>query len=714
MTTISWLRRLYAGIGAGSLVASLGIAPAAPAVAAQTNSCALPSALGQVQRVIVVQFDNTHFTRDDPNVLSDLEQMPHLLSFIEGNGVLLDNHHTPLIAHTATDILTTLTGVYPDKFGVPVANSYRFFNPDGSSTSAGSFAYWTDPVSTFAKNPSDTKPTMIDQAGTIAPAPWVPFTRAGCNVGSVATANTALENTRPDIATVFGPQSPEAAEDRVNHNQAYADFVGIAVHCAQGAALCSAANHGVTDALPDEPGGYAGFNGLFGHKYVAPQISPGGPLKDLQGNAITNFDCGCQGFPGFDGMTPSVTLAYVAAMQEHGVPITFAYVADAHENHDTGRPYGPGEAGYVAQLKAYDNAFAAFFARLASDGITKDNTLFVFTADEGDHFVGGHGAPPGCNGVGISCTYSQIGELSTNLTGLLATQPQPVVTTPFQLHADVSPAIYVDGNPSPTDPTTRTFERALASLLVTNPLTGRVEHLARELADLVEMKLLHMITADPQRTPTLTMFALPDYFVHTGPPTCTAQAPCVTEDPGFAWDHGTVSPDVNTTWLGLVGPGVRQLGVDGGVWSDHTDVRPTILELVGLKDDYADDGRVLVEVLQPSALSPNLRGQRDTYVALARAYKEIDATVGPLGLASLAVSTKALASGSARNDAIYTVLEAQLVDVTTRRDALAGQMSTLLNGAAFDGGTISLGQALALEGQAEALRIRVEALASAW
>ena len=51
-----------------------------------------------------------------------------LLNFIKNNGVLLTNHHTPLISHTATDILTTLTGVYGDRHGVPVSNSFRYFN----------------------------------------------------------------------------------------------------------------------------------------------------------------------------------------------------------------------------------------------------------------------------------------------------------------------------------------------------------------------------------------------------------------------------------------------------------------------------------------------------------------------------------------------------------------------------------------------------------
>ena len=111
----------------GCVAAVVATSPAAGAQRRATSSsgCVLSSAKGQIKHVIYVQFDNVHFTRDNPNVPSDLEQMPNLLNFIEGNGVLETNHHTPLIAHTATDILTSLTGVYGDKMGVPIANSFR-------------------------------------------------------------------------------------------------------------------------------------------------------------------------------------------------------------------------------------------------------------------------------------------------------------------------------------------------------------------------------------------------------------------------------------------------------------------------------------------------------------------------------------------------------------------------------------------------------------
>src|SRR5712671_2213297 len=140
------------------------------------GTCQLNSAHGQIQHVINIQFDNTHFTRDNPNVPSDLEQMPHLLNFIEGNGVLLSNHHTPLIAHTATDILTSFTGVYGDRHGVPISNSFRYFNPTGTSNLGVSFAYWTDPIFDPATAaPTDKTYNMLAANGMNAPAPWVPF-----------------------------------------------------------------------------------------------------------------------------------------------------------------------------------------------------------------------------------------------------------------------------------------------------------------------------------------------------------------------------------------------------------------------------------------------------------------------------------------------------------------------------------------------------------
>lgn len=366
------------------------------------------------------------------------------------------------------------------------------------------------------------------------------------------------------------------------------------------------------------------------------------------------------GFPGFDGMAAKVSLAYVAAMQEHGVPITYAYISDARDNHPSGPAFGPGQAGYVAALQAYDDAFNKFFTRLAADGMNANNTLFVFTADEGGHFVGGVPSPADCDGITVPCTYSQIGEINANLAGLLATEE--LITTPFKVHSDDASTIYITGNPARTDPVARSFARALDGLTVTNPITGNTDKISQFLADPVEMKILHMITADPARTPNLGMFADPDYFLFAAAPNCNS--PCVTEQPGFAWNHGDVQADISTTWLGLVGPGVRDDGIDSQTWSDHTDIRPTIMLLTGLKDDYSHDGRVLSEAMTGAALPATIRGNANIFCQLAASYKQINPGVGQFGLGTLAISNTALISNDDAGDSTYNQLESQLVSLT--------------------------------------------------
>jgi hypothetical protein len=710
LAMMDWLRfgrKLLAPTLLAGAALAIVSGSAEAATAPVQASCHLQSPGNKIKRVVLLQFDNVHLRRDNPNIPSDLEQMPHLLNFLTDNGTVSGNHFTPLISHTAQDIVTTLTGLYGDRFGFTVANSYGFFRPDGSVGFQSSFLYWTGLS-------ADGNVQMINEKGKIAPAPWVPFTRAGCDVGGFSTANIEFESIPGDVNTVFGPNSPEGQEAATNRTLATADFEGIAIHCAQGASSACNRNsgHAKPDLLSDEPGGYTGFNALYGNKYVQPAINPSGPIQDLDGKVIAD-STGNPGFPGFDP-TASQSLGYVATMLEAGVPVVYFYIADAHDNElgpslSSESTFGPGEAPYVKQLQIYDQAFAKFFARLEADGITKDNTLFIVTADENDHFAGSTPSPANCDGVNVPCTYTHVGEINTFIDRLLLTQRQN--TTPFLVHSDDAPTFYIVGNPAPTHNVTRTMEHDVNALTVVNPITGNNDRLSALLADRAEMKLLHMVPSVADRVPTFTMFGNDNYFNETASAKqgagkdCSQPPACVSEETGFAWNHGDFQNQITRTWFGMVGPGVAKQGRDDTVFSDHTDLRPTILTLVGLKDDYVHDGRVLVENLEPHALPGSLSDSLPAYIRLAQAYKQINATKGPVGVKSLVATNRAITS----DDATYAKFLTQIGAITNERDALASQMIALLNGAAFENKSIH-GEGELVE-QARKLTDKVEDMA---
>jgi hypothetical protein len=220
------------------------------------------------------------------------------------------------------------------------------------------------------------------------------------------------------------------------------------------------------------------------------------------------------------------------------------------------------------------------------------------------------------------------------------------------------------------------------------------------------MKLLHMVTSDPLRTPTLTEFADPDYYVYSGAPNC--KSACVQEEAGYAWNHGDFSPDINTTWAGFVGPTFKKLGVTHAVWSDHTDLRPTMLAALGLKDDYVHDGVPLVQFIRGDALASGLHGDKIT--DLEAVYKQLDASVGQFGSDTLKAATAAIES-STPNDQKFTAAEAALTKLGAQRDALAKQIQDALDCAAFHHGHLSGSEVRELVAQANGLLAKAHALA---
>ena len=138
-----------------------------------------------------------------------------------------------------------------------------------------SFFYWTGKVDAI-QPPTDTDANfaLTTPEGKNVPAPWAPFTRAGCTVGTFSTANIVLERTPFDVIKVFGANSPQAMESTstsVKPNQTD-EFEGASIHCALSDPICGLNPNAVADVLPDEPGSYTGYQALFGLKYIAPAL----------------------------------------------------------------------------------------------------------------------------------------------------------------------------------------------------------------------------------------------------------------------------------------------------------------------------------------------------------------------------------------------------------------------------------------------------------
>ena len=526
------------------------------------------------------------------------------------------------------------------------------------------------------------------------------------------------------------------------------------MHCATGSAICpsaTAVKFGQTqpspsaspDVLPDEPGGYSGFQGLFGHRYVAPQIGAGpanvthngfqvtnadGNLVDENGNQINGAFL--TNHPGFPGLRPDQRLADArlhGGHDESGLPVVNGYIADIHGNENIpgvaackGSPaaLGSGDPCYVAQAQYYNDAFGTFFQRLAADGITPQNTVFVLSPDEGDHEAGANvgraiqPTPANCDGAkvygdtvtpDVLCTYpaGTFGELSGNITGLLATQRR---TPRSSAGVGLAPEFYVTGNPACDDPQVRTLEQDLGKPHRAQPVHESIQPIANYLAT-PEEGIVHMVNADPARTPTVAMFARPDYFLSRGDQLRRTQ--CVSVEYRVRLQPRRLCRRDRHRCPRVGGPGVKHLGLDGGPERgpqlggagqrpghrsqrahqgnlDGRDRHPAdTLYLAGLKDDYEHDGRVITEVLT----NPNHALAQPGVSALGACYKQLNSSVGELGTDVLIASTKAAGSTSP-SDAKFKVAQVALRSLDKLRDKVALTIKDDLEAAAFGNQTI--------------------------
>jgi hypothetical protein len=113
-----------------------------------------------------------------------------------------------------------------------------------------------------------------------------------------------------------------------------------------------------------------------------------------------------------------------------------------------------------------------------------------------------------------------------------------------------------------------------------------------------------------------------------------------------------------------------------GTWIEEADLRPTLLHLVGLQDDYQTDGQVISQALAAP-------GSTLSQVAeLGALYRQLNSSVGEFATNTLIADSKALASGSAADDTTYTTEQTTLAELADHRDRVAALMKATLARAA--------------------------------
>jgi hypothetical protein len=134
-----------------------------------------------------------------------------------------------------------------------------------------------------------------------------------------------------------------------------------------------------------------------------------------------------------------------------------------------------------------------------------------------------------------------------------------------------------------------------------------------------------------------------------------------------------------------------------------------MLSLLGLKDDYGHDGRVLIEMLDKNAIPKELNEHKKTTTDLGAIYEQLNAPFGQFAKDTLVASTRAIKS---TDEGVYNSIETSIETYTNQRDALASEIKSALGGAAFEGKQIKEKDAKDWIARAQRLLDQAKALAA--
>ncbi len=588
------------------------------------------------------------------------------MNFMKDNGTILSNTHTPMIAHTADDSLSIYTGLYGDRHGQPLSNSYKTLQPRRHHRPGRVVRVLDQPGRRHRGPPRaghDTTPSMVYSDTVPAsgppnrqtPAPWVPFTRAGCDVGDFSTANmVARERQRrpadalrrrlargrssstPTPTASRTPRSPTtsarpctarraprscADAQAVKFGQTHADAVGrhrLAAHRAgrlprlpgalrrQVRRAAARRRHAEPDPqrLPGHRRRTATWSTSTATRSTEP-FSRTARLPRVQPDRVPDARRCWPTCRSPASRSPTATSPTCTS----GRPAPAA--ARPRPPPRTGKPIGPGDKCYADNGNGLRRGVQDVL-RAPRRGRDQRVQHAVRDQRRGERPVRRRQrraarltpTPAGCDGVTVFCTYpaGTIGELQANIKGLLSTTASAGTTY------DVEPqgaSIYAHGQPVPTTRRSASWSGTPRAMTRRQPLQrGDGEQIVKYQAGAVEERILHMQTADPLRTPSYTMFPVPDYFFSTtGRRTCRStrlrlQPRLLLAEHrrhvvvvrgsgrGRARDRRA---DAGAEQRGA-GPELDEHRARGhrrrGTWVEEVDLRPTMLWLLGLRDDY--------------------------------------------------------------------------------------------------------------------------------
>ena len=706
---------MFGAAGAAALVVSALAAAGATArvdTAAQSQAASSCQLGNGVQHVINIVFDNVHFARDNPNVPSDLEQMPHLLNFLKQNGTVFsniahaddrphrrrqpDDLHRPVRRPARPAAVEHVQDLQPgrlDRSGdvvhvLDVAGHRHEDQPAGRGHDTAPSMVYSDTVPASGGRTGSRRrrgcrsPAPAARSATSRPRTWCSRTRPSTSRPCSAPTRPRRRRQRANTAIPSRTsRSPSTSARRSTAPRAHRSARARPARRVDGP--CCRPSRAATTATRRCSARSTSRRRSAAARTV-PQRLPGHrrerePRRPQRQHARRSRSAHTPGFPGFSP-TATQSLAVLADMQEAGIPVTYGYISDLHEKKadtTTGctttanaavarRPVGPGDSCYVTNAQHYDRR-----SRRSSSGSRRRHHAgehAVRDQRRGERPVRRRERRPGdaadagrlrrrhrrrattrrvrsasCRRTSRACSPARRERehaVRHRAAGRVDLRPRPAGGE----RPDGPPArARHRRDDQPARPVHRRRQREDHEVP-----GGRARAAGAAHAD-VRIRCARRRTRSSRSRTTSSRRRARTSASTAASPTTTATTARTSTSPGSAWParasrcNGVDGPEAGRRQPAAAIPSRRNTVPQAsqvGTWVEETDIRPTMLYLLGLHDDYQSDGHVITQALLACRSRCRRRGARC-------GYDQINSSVGQFATDTLIADSKALASGSA-------------------------------------------------------------------